>query len=174
MIFILLAVYQIKHFLADYPLQGAYMLKKFLGGWQWVLPLAAHAGVHGLFTLAICFFVNPALWWLSLVDFSIHFTMDRIKASPNLLGRFKALAASEFKQVVVDATRVCQVCQSVEAGMAKGYKEKTIRSAIKHTNERKQEAIKQLKSNTYFWWALGFDQMIHHLTHYYLIWMLVS
>jgi hypothetical protein len=84
-IFVLLIVYQIKHFLADYPLQGAYMLKKFMGGWQWVLPLAAHAGVHGLFTLAITLLVNPVLWWLALVDFVAHVVMDRVKASTRML-----------------------------------------------------------------------------------------
>ncbi|MAG26522.1 hypothetical protein CMI47_13325 [Candidatus Pacearchaeota archaeon] len=25
-----------------------------------------------------------------------------------------------------------------------------------------------------FWWCLGFDQMVHHLTHYFIIWLLIS
>jgi len=116
-IFILLIVYQIKHFLCDFPLQTAYMLGK-MNKDHWVLPLASHAGVHALFTLLIVAIVNINLWWLSVVDFIIHFTMDRIKASPNLLNRFK-----------LDDKR--------------------------------------------FWWALGFDQMVHHLTHYFIIFMLV-
>lgn len=34
-------------------------------------------------------------------------------------------------------------------------------------------AWKRIKSNTYFWWALGLDQMVHHLTHYVFIAMIV-
>jgi hypothetical protein len=91
-IFILLVVYQFKHFLADYPLQNEYMLGKFSTGISWVLPLATHSLVHASFTFLIALVAttgNPILWWVVLVDFVLHFTMDRLKASPNLLGRFK-------------------------------------------------------------------------------------
>lgn len=88
-VFSLLALFQLKHWLCDYPLQRPYMLKKFRGGSEWVLPLAAHAGVHGGFTLAIALLVSPALWWLSLVDFTVHFAVDRIKAAPTWGGRWK-------------------------------------------------------------------------------------
>ena len=118
-VIILLIIFQIKHFLADYPLQNTYMLGKFKDGWGWVLPLVAHCGVHAWVTLGIVFFVNPSLWWLSLVDFSLHFTMDRIKAWKLLLGRFKP-------------------------------------------------------EQPYFWWSLGFDQMFHHITHYLIIYILVT
>lgn len=156
-LFVLLIVYQIKHFLADYPLQGAYMLKKFMGGWDWVLPLAAHAGVHGLFTLAICLIVAPTMWWLALVDFVIHFTMDRIKASPNLLGRFKALSGSEFMQIK-------PLLEDVERWQGAGY-----------TNfpDDHKDALARMRNNTYFWWSLGLDQMVHHLTHYLIIFLLL-
>ena len=63
----------------------------------------------------------------------VHFTMDRIKASPNMLGRFKPLT--------------------------------------KETYPTANEAA--IKSNTYFWWSLGLDQGVHHLTHYVIIWWLV-
>jgi hypothetical protein len=33
---------------------------------------------------------------LALFDFAMHFVVDRIKASPRLLGRFKALSAKEY------------------------------------------------------------------------------
>lgn len=117
-IFLLLVVFQAKHFLCDFPLQGRYMLGKFKGGWGWVLPLAAHAAVHAVFTLAIVCFLKPHLWWLSLVDFMAHFAIDRVKASPNLLGRWKP-------------------------------------------------------DNKYFWIALGVDQTAHHLTHYWILAMLL-
>lgn len=90
MIFILLAIFQIKHFLADYLLQNKYMLNKFnLTGW--ILPLSAHAGVHALFTFGIVTAILSLQLGiiLALFDFIAHFTIDRIKASPNLLGRFK-------------------------------------------------------------------------------------
>lgn len=129
-LFVLLILYQIKHFIADYPLQGKYMLGKFKPGWDFLGPLAAHCTVHGLFTYLIAMFAgyDNALN-LSIIDFSAHFIMDRIKASPKYLGRFKPLTAETY----VKADK------------------------------------KALRSNVLFWWSLGLDQMVHHLTHYYLI-----
>lgn len=89
MVFILMVIFQFKHFFADYPLQGKYMLGKFKGGTEWILPLLLHCSVHAAFTLLICLWINPALWWLCFLDLTSHFIMDRIKASPNLLGKFK-------------------------------------------------------------------------------------
>lgn len=88
MLFTLLVWTKFKHFLADFPLQGSYMLGKFKDGTDWILPLLAHVAVHGLFTLGLCLLVNPGLWWLCFVDAGIHFATDRIKASGNLLGRW--------------------------------------------------------------------------------------
>lgn len=80
LLFILLSL-QIKHFLADYPLQNKYMLRKTAKkGWQ--LPLLAHAGVHGGLTWLV-------LWPLvgfsfsfvfGVIDFCIHFCVDLWKA----------------------------------------------------------------------------------------------
>lgn len=131
-IFALLVVFQLKHFLADYPFQTPYMLQKFkLRGW--VKPLAAHAGVHALLTLMIAIWFSRFAILLALFDFIVHFAMDRVKASPNLLGRYRALSAGEFPTA---------------------------------TDE-------QRAGNRYFWWALGLDQMVHHLTHYWIIFFLV-
>ena len=115
-IFLLLGLFQVKHFISDYPLQNQYMLGKFKGGTEWILPLLAHTSVHaiGTFIIAIFFVSFPLAITLAILDFCIHSIMDRIKASPDLLGRFNP-------------------------------------------------------EQPYFWWALGFDQMIHHLTHYLLI-----
>jgi hypothetical protein len=115
----LLIAFQLKHFLADFPLQGKYMLGKFKGGTEWILPLVAHAGVHAGFTLLIVAMVDVSLWWLALVDFALHFTMDRIKASPYIWGKYPI------------------------------------------TDKK-------------FWWALGVDQMVHHLTHYFIIWRIIE
>lgn len=88
-LFLLLIVFQLKHFICDYPLQGTYMLGK-LRATNWVLPLAAHAAVHATATLliAIWFSLHLAII-LAITDFILHFTIDRLKASPNYGGRFK-------------------------------------------------------------------------------------
>lgn len=130
-LFGLLILFQCKHFIADYPLQGRYMLGKFKTGTAWIMPLVCHAMVHNLFTFIICLGYllyrapGPNLQWgilclcLAWGDFIIHFVVDRIKASPNMLGRFE---------------------------------------------------IKDPR----FWWALGADQMAHHLTHYFIIFALIT
>lgn len=115
-IFLLLGIFQIKHFVCDYPLQNAYMLGKFKES-GWVKPLLAHTSIHALATFLIAiaftqmFFLSLSL---ALFDLVVHTTMDRIKASPTMLGRYD---------------------------------------------------IKDKR----FWWSLGFDQSVHHLTHYAII-----
>jgi hypothetical protein len=96
------------------------MLQKARPGWDFIPPLAIHCGVHAGLTLAACLYANPAYWWLAMVDFVIHFIMDRVKAGPRYLGRFG-----------------------------------------------------DIRSRAY-WIAFGFDQMVHHLTHLYIAWILVS
>lgn len=116
-VFLLLVLFQIKHWIADYPAQTPYMLRKFLGGTEWILPLTAHAGVHALGTFYIAVLITTRLQLslaLAVLDFVVHFTVDRIKASPNMLGKYKP-------------------------------------------------------DNKYFWWALGADQSLHHITHYVII-----
>ena len=126
-IFTLLVLFQLKHFVCDYPLQTQYMLGK-MQATGWIQPLAAHAAVHAIGTFIITIIVfNPAYYLdavtlaviLAIVDFIVHFMVDRIKASPNLGGRFNP-------------------------------------------------------TQPYFWWALGADQMAHHLTHYAFIFILLG
>lgn len=121
LVFLLLVIYQFKHFLADFPLQTEYMLRKFRRT-DWVLPLSAHAGTHAISTLFIvAIFTQNILLavGLAIFDFIIHFIMDRIKASPDLLGRW---GPSESK----------------------------------------------------FWYMVGIDQMVHHLTHYTIIYFIIT
>lgn len=92
----LLIAYQVKHFVADFPLQREYMLKKTEAGWNFLLPLTTHCAVHALGTLLICLYWAPALWWLALVDFAVHFIIDRIKSGPKYLGRFNNPGRSSF------------------------------------------------------------------------------
>jgi hypothetical protein len=138
-IFLLLIVFQVKHFFADFPLQNEYMLGKFREH-GWIAPLSAHCTVHAVLTYYIsvlALYTVPGgliiAAQLSIFDFGIHFLMDRIKASPTLLGRYKALSTGEFRAATLD----------------------------------------QKNGNVLFWWSLGFDQMVHHLTHYFIIWRLV-
>lgn len=119
-VFLLFVIYQLKHFLADYVFQLKFMaMGKAKTGLEWVVPLSAHAGVHALFTLAIVTWWRPEFWWLAGADFGIHFLMDRIKSSPQLMGKFRM-------------------------------------------------------GTHLYWGALGFDQMVHHLTHIWIIWVLVT
>lgn len=110
-IFILLAAYQFKHWLADYRFQTPYMLRKGEGGLTWICPLAAHALVHAFLTLLIV--VGVAVWrhmagesyplfwaFLPAVDFLIHFIVDRIKAAPSLGGRSDAPAQPQFRRAL--------------------------------------------------------------------------
>lgn len=149
MIWVLLVIYQLKHFLADYPLQGRYMLGKFRDH-EWVKPLLAHVGVHGAFTFFIALAFTHSLgvaWSLLALDAGVHFVMDRIKAGRRYLGRFKALSGLEYSDVTEDL--------------------------LSKDKLRRFVARKRISGNTYFWWALGFDQMVHHLTHYACIFFIL-
>ncbi len=130
--FALLVAFQGKHWLADYPLQGRYMLGKFRDDWSFAKPLLAHVAVHALFTFLIAMWVldnaRPAIL-LALFDACVHFGMDRLKAGKKYLGRFKPLTAATAPTATPSEWR----------------------------------------SNDRFWWAMGFDQMVHHLTHYAII-----
>ena len=119
-LFTLFVVFQVKQFLCDFPLQTKYMMRKVNGGWDFFMPLFWHCSVHTTFTLVIVMVVNPKMWWLAVVDFGVHFVMDRIKAGPKYLGRFN--------------------------------------------NYDRQS----------YWVAFGFDQMVHDLTHYFIIYQLFT
>jgi hypothetical protein len=153
-IFILLVVYQLKHFIADYPLQGKYMLGKFKAGWDFLLPLSLHCLVHAVFTFLISIWIAPIA--VAVFDFIVHFIMDRIKASPKYLGRFKAL--NEFEWRVHES----KIYRALEEGALYDCN-----NAETYFHERKIQ-------NKYFWWSLGLDQMVHHLTHYIIIFKLIG
>ncbi len=68
-------------------------------GQGWILPLLAHASVHGAFTALIV-----GLWTgnillaigIGALETVAHFAIDRIKASPKLLGRYKDVSQPVF------------------------------------------------------------------------------
>ena len=100
LVFILLVVYQVKHYVADFPLQREYMLRKTRPHWDFLLPLMTHCLVHGLGTLFICLYFAPQLWWLAFLDFAIHFVVDRLKSGPRYLGRFDDLTQAGFWNIL--------------------------------------------------------------------------
>lgn len=120
LVFVLIIVFQLKHFAADYLFQYNYMLKKVSPSWDFIAPLSLHCFVHAFLTLLICLYFTPHLWWISIIDFVIHFFVDRFRSGPRYLGRFKD----------------------------------------PHTS--------------LFWWILGADQMVHHLTHIAIIWYMIN
>jgi hypothetical protein len=137
-IFLLLLVFQAKHWVADFPLQSnRYMLGKFREDWGFVGPLLAHVAVHASMTFLIVLAVLGRPWaalGCAGFDAGVHFVMDRIKASPRWLGRYKSLTAETAKTATAA----------------------------------------QWRSNHGFWWSLGLDQGIHHMTHYAVIWYCVT
>jgi hypothetical protein len=160
----LLIFFQIKHFLADYIFQGRYMLQKFRPDWGFFFPLAAHVSVHAVMTLAILLVFSPGLWYLAFLDLVVHFVMDRIKAGPRYLGRYKPLFGEEFKEAaaIVEDKEVVYYANFIEH-IGKNAERRLARS----------EAVRKLKSNRYYWIGIGLDQMVHHLTHYFIIFAVV-
>lgn len=83
-------VFAVKHFFADFVLQNEYMLGKFKPYPGFILPLAAHSGMHALLTSVIvgCALVKvqapiDAYWLVPIMavyDFITHYLVDLIKA----------------------------------------------------------------------------------------------
>jgi hypothetical protein len=54
-------LFMLKHLVADFFLQTRWMLGKFKEGWAFVVPLAAHSGVHAVMTAGLCLFFYVAI-----------------------------------------------------------------------------------------------------------------
>lgn len=149
-LFILLVIFQFKHLFADYFLQGEYMLGKFKPDWSFFKPLLAHVGVHAAMTFAIAAFCVPVkiAILLGIGDAIIHFFMDRIKAGQKYMGRWKPLTGEQWVTI------------------------KTLLASPEYPGQEIPLKAK-LRSNVFFWWALGIDQMVHHLTHYGIIYFIM-
>ena len=90
-VLILLLAFQLKHFLAYYPLQFSYMYMNKGAKTGWVTPLSHHAAVHTLLTLLILGSyavytgqeneLDLTIAYLALFDFVTHFVIDRVKAT---------------------------------------------------------------------------------------------
>lgn len=78
---LLAALLAVKQFVADFPLQSAWMARGKEAEAGYLAPLSAHAGVHGALSALIALLFVPSLWWLGLVDFVIHWVIDFGKSS---------------------------------------------------------------------------------------------
>jgi hypothetical protein len=103
----------VKHVIADFILQNAWLAMGKDQKTGWALPLLIHCAIHGVLATAIIAAVQPKLWFLGLVDFAIHITIDRCKGW--LVAHFE----------ITQSTR-------------------------------------------WFWWLIGIDQALHHLTDFFL------
>lgn len=103
----------VKHVIADFMLQNAWLAMGKDQKTGWALPLLIHCTIHGVLTTIIVASMQPKLWFLGLVDFAIHITIDRCK----------------------------------------GW-------TVAHFN------ITQ--TTRWFWWLIGIDQALHHLTDFFL------
>jgi hypothetical protein len=81
---VVLVLFCLKHFFADFPLQTFYMLGKGKAGLAWILPLSAHCAVHASLSLSIILFVSPSMFWLVVCEFLAHFAIDKAKVSYKL------------------------------------------------------------------------------------------
>ncbi len=105
-----LVIFIFKHLVADFFLQTSWMANGKEQPRGWFRPLAAHVAVHAAATALIFAALAPAYIGIALVDFVVHFAIDRAKG---LLNR----------------------------------------------------AFDTDPTKTGFWWLIGIDQTLHHLTH---------
>lgn len=69
-----------KHLLADYVLQTAHMAEAKGAAVGWAKPLAIHSAIHAIGTLLVVLPLAASFWWLAILDFLLHGTIDRAKA----------------------------------------------------------------------------------------------
>ncbi len=103
----------VKHVVADFLLQTHWMAAGKDRAKGWALPLLVHCLIHGVLTTLIVVAIAPRLWFIGLIDFAIHITIDR----------------------------------------AKGF-------IVAHFHVTPNHAA--------FWWLIGIDQALHHLTGFAL------
>jgi hypothetical protein len=85
---LLAAAFSLKHFLADFVLQTKWIALGKDRRDAWLMPLGAHVATHAGLAFAIILVVAPRLWWLALVDFAVHFTIDRGKSIVSRWGQW--------------------------------------------------------------------------------------
>ena len=109
----------VKHVVADFLLQTHWMAMGKDRAQGWALPLLVHCLIHGALTTLLVAAIAPRLWFVGLIDFAIHITIDR----------------------------------------AKGF-------SVSHFRVTHDHAV--------FWWLIGIDQALHHLTGFALAILLAT
>lgn len=121
LVFYLLILFQIKHFLGDFILQTSWMVRgKGECGTAYIWPLFAHASVHAGLSFLILLAVAPQVWFLAIFDLAAHACTDLLKSSRHFFGRY---------------------------------------------GDPSQKS---------YWIPFGADQLLHHLTHYFIIFVIAA
>ena len=68
-----------KHIVADFFLQTNWMAIGKDQKTGWAMPLLAHCLVHLAVSMALILIIAPKFWFVAIVDFLIHITVDRAK-----------------------------------------------------------------------------------------------
>src|SRR4029077_8269202 len=69
----------VKHVIADFVLQNSWMAIGKDQKTGWAQPLLAHCLVALGVSMALILVVAPRFWFVALIDFAIHITVDRAK-----------------------------------------------------------------------------------------------
>src|SRR6202012_377468 len=69
----------VKHVIADFVLQTSWMAIGKDQRTGWFFPLLAHWGVHFAVAMTFILIVGPRFWFVAVIDFAIHITIDRCK-----------------------------------------------------------------------------------------------
>ena len=68
-----------KHIIADFVLQNAWMAQGKDQKTGWALPLLVHCLIHLAVAMVLLLIFAPKFWFVALIDFVIHITIDRAK-----------------------------------------------------------------------------------------------
>ncbi len=110
----------------------------------------------------LAYFNHPAPFGFGMLiglgDACIHFTMDRIKAGPKYMGRWKPLTGPQYLEHK----------KTLAAKPGDRYFEPTFDQWCDYHEEvlelDQRDAVCAIRHNMFFWVSLGFDQLVHHLT----------
>jgi len=69
----------VKHIIADFVLQNSWMAYGKDQKTGWALPLLVHCLIHLGVLMALLLIVAPRFWFVALIDFAVHITIDRAK-----------------------------------------------------------------------------------------------
>ena len=69
----------VKHIIADFIFQTSWMAIGKDQKTGWALPLLAHCLVHLAVISVLILIIAPKFWFVALIDFFIHITIDRMK-----------------------------------------------------------------------------------------------